>query len=303
MTLQQIYYVLQVAEIGSMNKAAEKLYISQPTLTAVIKELETETGIAIFSRTNRGVTLTTEGSEFISHARQLYQQYEMLMDRYGEGKNYKQKFGVSTQHYSFAVKAFVEMVKKYDTLNYEFAIRETKTYDVIQDVALGKSEVGILYFSDFNEKVLSKMLLENDLEFHHIVDCDAYVYVWKEHPLAKKASIAFEELQEYPCLAFEQGEKGSVYLAEEILTDRDYPRTIKTNDRATMLNLMVGLNGYTLCSGVICEELNGDDYMVIPFQEDEKNQNSAMRIGYICKRGSKLSGIAETYIDEVKRYF
>ncbi len=303
MTLQQIHYALEVASMGSMNKAAEKLYISQPTLTSAIKELESETGIQIFQRTSRGVIVTTDGSEFLASARQLYQQYEWLMDQYGEERKIKQKFGISTQHYSFAVKAFVEMVKKYDTLNYEFAIRETKTAEVIEDVASGRSELGILFMSDYNKKILKKLLVENSLEFRPLIECAAYVYIWKGHPLASHSSISFEELQEYPCLSFEQGEKSSAYLAEEILTDRDYPRVIHANDRATMLNLMVGLNGYTLCSGIICEELNGSDYLAVPFEADRNNKNSAMNIGYITRRGSKLNSIGETYIQELQHYF
>ena len=130
MTLQQINYALCVAEMGSINKAAEKLLISQPSLTAAIKELERFAGIVIFLRTSKGVTPTGEGEEFLTYARQIHQQYELLLEKYGESGNIKRKFGVSTQHYSFAVKAFVEMVKRFDTINYEFAIRETKTIDV-----------------------------------------------------------------------------------------------------------------------------------------------------------------------------
>jgi len=302
MTLQQIYYALTVAEIGSMNKAAEVLFIAQPSLTSAIKELEHDVGILIFSRTGKGMIPTTEGAEFLSYARQVYQQYELLQQKYGNSGNIKRKFGVSTQHYSFAVKAFVEMVKKFDTLSYEFTIRETKTYDVIQDVGTMKSEIGILYLSRFNRKIIEKMLRDNELVFHKLIDCDAHVYVWKNHPLANEKSISFEQLKDYPCLSFEQGDNASFYFAEEILSENEYPRIIKTCDRATMLNLMVGLNGYTLCSGIICDELNGSDYAVIPFEADEENQNSVMEIGYIVKKHSVFSDIGETYIEEAKKY-
>lgn len=302
MTLQQIIYALTISETGSMNKAALKLFVSQPSLTNAIKDLEKEIGTTIFLRNAKGVIPTKDGEEFLLYARQLYQQYDLIEQRYILNENAKKKFGVSTQHYSFAVKAFVETIKHFDTLNYEFAVRETKTFNVIEDVANFKSEIGILYLNDFNRKVLQKILKENDCEFYSLVKCSAYVYIWKNHPLAKQKSITFDELKDYPCLSFEQGENGSFYFAEEILSTNDYQRTIKATDRATMLNLMVGLNGYTLCSGIICEELNGSDYIAVPFEADEDNPNSSMEIGYITKKNAVLSDIGRVYIDEITSY-
>ncbi|MBQ6503802.1 MAG: LysR family transcriptional regulator [Flexilinea sp.] len=302
MTLQQLKYAIIISEMGSLNKASEVLYIAQPSLTSSIQELEKELGITIFNRSARGVTLTNDGEEFIQYARQVILQYERLLEKYGKSETIKKKFGISTQHYSFAVKSFVEMVKQFDTGEYEFAIRETKTREVIDDVSAGRSEVGILYLSDFNRKAIEKLLRANNLEFHHLIDCDAYVYLWKGHPLASKKSIRFEELADYPCLSFEQGSAGSFYFAEEILTTSEYPRTIKTNDRATMLNLMVGLNGYTLCSGIICEELNGSEYIAIPFESDDGSQHNTMDIGYIVRKYMILSRMAELYIKELRAY-
>ena len=302
MTLQQIAYALAILETGSMNKAAEALFVSQPTLTSAMKELEQEIGIRIFQRTSRGMVQTKEGEDFLVYARQLYQQYELLLDKYGKSGQIKRKFGVSTQHYSFAVKAFVETVKHFDTLNYDFAIRETRTYNIIQDVSQFKSDIGILYLNDFNRNVLGKILRDNDLSFHPLITCSAYVYLWRGHPLAKQRSITFAQLMDYPCLSFEQGDNGSFYFAEEILSTNDYARTIKATDRATMLNLMIGLNGYTLCCGIICEELNGSEYVALPFQADAENPNSTMEIGYITKRQKILGEIGEMYIREVSRY-
>lgn len=302
MTLQQIKYVIGIAETGSLNKAAEKLYISQPSLTSTIHDLEDELGITIFNRTGRGVTLTNDGTEFLAQARQLYMNYQNIMEKYGEDGNIKKKFGVSTQHYSFAVKSFVEMVKRYNTNEYEFAIRETKTREVIEDVATLKSEIGILYLSDFNRKAITSLLKSKELEFHHLIDCKAYVYIWKGHPLAAKKHISLSQLQEYPCLSFEQGDGASFYYAEEILSTEEYHRTIKANDRATMLNLMIGLNGYTLCSGIICEELNGSDYIAVPFREEDESINRIMEIGWITRKGFNLSTIGNQYIEEVNKY-
>lgn len=302
MTLQQLKYAVTIADTGSMNRAAELLFVSQPSLTSSVKELEREIGITIFLRTSKGVVPTGEGTDFLIRARQLCQQYELLSEKYSSKKNIKRKFGVSCQHYSFAVKAFVETVKKYDTLNFDFAIRETRTMEVISDVGSLKSEIGILYKSDYNRKLIDKLLRENELEFYHLINCSAYVYIWKGHPLAGESSVSMEQLRDYPRLCFEQGSGSSVYLAEEILSENEYPRSITSNDRATQLNLMVGLCGYTLCSGIICEELNGSDFIALPFREDENNRNAVMDIGYISKKYSRHSDIAEDYIGEMKKY-
>lgn len=302
MTLIQLHYLIVIAETNSLNKAAEQLYVSQPSLTSAIKELEKELGVTLFYRSGRGVTLTNDGVEFLLYAKQLYSQYEAVLEKYGMGGAHKKKFGVSTQHYSFAVKAFVDMAKEFDMSRYEFAVRETRTVEVIRDVSTMKSEVGILYLCDFNRKSMEKLLKSASLEFHHLIECQAYVYIWKNHPLAKEKTIRFEQLNGYPCLSFEQGDNSSFYFAEEILSTNEYSQVIKANDRATMLNLMVGLNGYTLCSGIICEELNGSDYIAVPFQEDEQNPNSVMEIGYVVRKNTILSKMGELYVDKLKKY-
>ena len=301
MTLNQLNYIITIAEFGSINKAAEQLYLSQPSLTGAVQDLERELGITLFHRSGRGVTLTGDGTEFLLYAKQLYGQYESVLEKYGKNGSLKKKFGVSTQHYSFAVKAFVEMAKEFDMSKYEFAIRETRTAEVIRDVSTMKSEIGVLYLCDFNRKSLEKMLRTAGLEFHHLIECQAYVYLWKGHPLAKEESISFRQLEEYPCLAFEQGDNSSFYLAEEILSDNEYPQIIRANDRATMLNLMVGLNGYTLCSGIICEELNGNQFAAVPFRDDEENRNSTMEIGYVVRKNTFLSRMGEIYVQALKR--
>ena len=302
MTIQQLKYAVTIAETGSLNKAAEILYVAQPSLTNSIRDLENEIGITVFNRSARGTTLTNDGAEFIKYARETVRQYDMLAEKYGKTGKLKKKFGISTQHYSFAVKSFVETVKHFGTDEYEFAIRETKTREVIDDVATGKSEIGVLYKSDFNRSAIDKILRANGLEFSELIECAAFVYIWKGHPLAGRKSLKFDDLSEYPCLSFEQGAAGSFYFAEEILSTAEYPRTIKASDRATMLNLMVGLNGYTLCSGIICEELNGDDFIAVPFEADEGVIGSRMEIGYISKKNMIMSKMATLYIDEMKKY-
>ena len=296
MTLQQLKYALTIADCGSMNEAAKQLFISQPSLSETMKELETEIGLDIFLRSNRGIVITPEGEEFLGYARQVTEQFWLLQSKYID-KKVKEKFSVSTQHYTFAVKAFVETVKQIGMEQYEFAVHETTTISVIENVKNFKSEIGVLYENDFNEKVLNKMFKENGLEFVELFSCDTFVYLWSGHPLAKQDVITMEELDEYPCLSFDQGKNNSLYLAEEMKSTYEYRRLIKANDRATLLNLMIGLNAYTLCSGIICEDLNGDDYKAVPLRETEK-----MRIGYIKRKGAKVSHIGELYIEELKKY-
>ena len=302
MTLQQLSYVAAIAEAGSFSKAAARLYVSQPSLTEAVKELEKELGLALFNRTGRGATLTADGSAFLPYARSVLTQYQGLIDMFGHQGKRRQKFAVSTQHYSFAVKAFVELTRELDVAEYEFALRETRTKQVIEDVAAARSEIGILYLSDFNRRVIEKLMRESSLEFHHLIDCSAYVYLWKGHPLAGQRSISFEDLAPYPCLSFEQGMDSDFYLSEEILPTNEYPRQIRCCDRATMLNLMVGLNGYTLCSGIICEELNGSDYLAVPYAADADNPNSVMEIGYLTRRDSLLTELGNQYVEALRRY-
>ena len=297
MTLAQLRYAITVAGASSMNEAARKLFISQPSLSAAIKELEEEVGVELFKRTNRGISVTLEGEEFIGYARQVVEQYNLIESKYILKENTKKKFGVSMQHYTFAVKAFVEMVKQFGMDEYEFEIHETKTYDVIEDVKNCKSEIGILYLNDFNKKVLTKLFHESAVEFHELLKCHIYVYLWKGHPLASKEEITLEELEEYPCLSFDQGHNNSFYFAEEVLSTYDYKRLIKANDRATFLNLMVGLNGYTLCSGIICEELNGEEYCAVKLKSDE-----IMTIGYIVRKGVTVSPLGRKYLEEISKF-
>lgn len=297
MTLTQLRYAITVASVDSMSEAARILFISQPSLSASIKELEEESGVELFRRTNRGISLTPEGEEFIGYARQVVEQYELMEAKYIEKKKIKNKFSVSMQHYTFAVNAFVEMVKQFGMDEYEFAIHETKTHDVIEDVRNFKSEIGILYINDFNQKVLEKLFRESNLEFHELLKCHIYVYLWKGHPLASKEIITLKELEEYPCLSFDQGSNNSFYFAEEVLSTYEYKRLIKANDRATLLNLMVGLNAYTLCSGIICEDLNGPDYCAVKLDSDE-----IMTIGYLARKGVAISPLGKKYLEEIAKY-
>jgi DNA-binding transcriptional LysR family regulator len=280
-----------------MNKAAAELFITQPSLSSTIRDLEEEIGLTIFIRSNRGIVITSEGEEFLGYARQMLEQYRQMEERFVKKEKSKKKFSVSMQHYTFAVQAFIHMAKEFGMDDYEFAVHETKTYEVILNVKNQKSEVGILYLNEFNQKAMEKLLSDNDLEFIDLFHCGIYVYLWKGNPLAGKEKIGFEDLKNYPCLSFEQGNNNSFYLAEEVFSTYEYKQIIKADDRATLLNLMVGLNGYTLCCGIICEDLNGGEYRAIPLDTTDK-----MRIGYIKKKKMPLSILGKKYIDELKKY-
>lgn len=297
MTLQQLRYAVAIAEHKSINKAAAELFITQPSLSNTIKDLENEIHVRLFERSNRGIVLTPEGEEFLGYARQMLDHYRLIEERYVESGASRKKFSVSMQHYTFAVEAFIRMAKAFGMDEYEFAIHETKTAEVIENVRQNRSEIGIIYQNEFNDKYLDKVLRENELEFVPLFDCGIYVYLSKGNPLASKRVIDFEDLQQYPCLSFEQGGNNSFYFAEEVFSTYDYRQIIKADDRATMLNLMVGLNGYTLCSGIICSELNGDEYAAIPL-----NTRETMTIGYIKHKRMPLSILGERYIEELKKY-
>ena len=297
MTLQQLRYADTVAEHKSINQAAMKLFITQPSLSSSIRDLEEEIGLQIFIRTNRGIVITQEGEEFLGYARQMLEQYRLMEERFVMREQYKKKFSVSMQHYTFAVQAFINMAKEFGMDDYEFAVHETKTFEVIENVKNQKSELGVLYLNDFNQKALTKLFAEHDLEFIELFQCDIYVYISKENPLAQKELITFEDLKDYPCLSFDQGSNNSFYFAEEVFSTYEYKKIIKANDRATVINLMKGLHGYTLCSGIICEDLNGGDYCAIPFATKDK-----MRIGYIKKKRMPLSKLGEHYIAKLQEY-
>lgn len=300
MTLRQLEYVITISEKGSMNKAAQALFVSQPSLSGAVSELESELGIKIFCRNGRGTEPTSEGADFLLKAKELYRRYTGLLEQYSRGK-ITRRFSVSTQHYSFAVKAFADTVRQYDALDFDFSLRETTTMDVVRSVADMTSDIGIIYMSELNRSFLSRLFAQKEIEFRALTECRAYVYIADSHPLAGEREISFEQLMDYPCLSFEQEENGAFFLAEEILSDRNYPRMIKTTDRATMLNLMRAINGYTLCSGIICEEINGSGYTAVPFAEDEINHNTLMEIGYIIKSGNPADGITAEYIAQLKR--
>ena len=297
MTLQQLRYVIEIVNCGSMNAAAEKLYVTQPSLSNAVKELEKELGIEIFLRSNRGISLSAEGAEFLGYARQVVEQAELLEQRYTDKKPSRRLFSVSTQHYAFSVNAFVNLIRDYNQNEYEFTLRETQTHDIIEDVKNLRSEIGVLYLNDFNEKVLLRILRESNLGFHPLFEAKPHVFVSNAHPLSGNASVRLEDLTPYPCLSFEQGVYNSFYYSEEILSTVYHPKSILVSDRATLFNLLIGLDGYTISTGILSEDLNGKNIISIPLISDE-----IIRVGYIAQKGIGLSAMADAYIANLRRY-
>ena len=297
MTLQQLKYVITVAETGTITEAANQLFISQPSLTNAIHELEKEMNIVIFNRTNKGISLSKEGEGFLGYARQVLEQAAILEDKYKRNGGGKKQFCVSTQHYSFAVNAFVDLIKEYGQEEYDFSLRETQTYEIIEDVARLRSEIGILFLNDFNEAVINKILKSYDLEFHLLFIAKPHVFISRSHPLASNKVITNEELETYPYLSFEQGEHNSFYFSEEIFSESERKKNIRVRDRATLFNLLIGLNGYTVCSGVIDKKLNGSEIIAVPLADE-----SDMRIGYITHRKGIISRLGNSYLEALMKY-
>jgi len=297
MTLQYLKYLITVAEKGSITEAAKALFISQPSLSGAIKEVEKEAKITIFNRCRAGVALTTEGMEFLGYARQVVQQMDLLEAKYISNQPAKQRFCVSTQHYTFAANAFVELVQRFGQERFEFILNETQTHQIIEDVRNRFSDLGVLYLSDSNENVLKKLFEEYNLTFVELFTAAPHIFIRKEHPLAKKKSVSLEDLKPYPRLSFVQGAYESSNFAEELFSNEYAEKSIKVSDRAAIVNFMIGLDGYTISSGIFPNYLHGSSIISIPLEENE-----TMHIGYIINTDKELSELGQIYIDALKKF-
>ena len=294
MKLHQLKYFIEVVLSGSINEAARRLYISQPTLSKAIKELENDLGIVLFTRTSTGISLSPDGAEFLSYARQINEQVELLERRYFDTEPSQQLFSVSSQHYSFVVDAFVEMIRKYGGDKYQFTIRETRTYEIIDDVKNLTSEIGILYISAFNEKVLLQLIKEKGLKFTQLFEAHPHIFISKTNPLAKRDSVTLEDLDPYPRLAFEQGEYNSFYYSEEVFSTIPSPKSIQVSDRATLFNLLIGLDGYTISTGILSEDLDSSEIVQVPLAVEDK-----IKVGWVVNKKVELSRMAKIYLEEL----
>ncbi|MBR1643600.1 MAG: LysR family transcriptional regulator [Butyrivibrio sp.] len=296
MTILQLKYVIAIDEECSMRKAADRLYVSQPGLSSAVRDLEKEIGIQIFERVHNGVVTTSAGASFIAYARHAVEQFEMIENRYVNGAGQKETFAVSMQHYTIAVNAFIDTVKEYDLPEYQFSIRETQTSEVIDDVKNLKSEVGVIALSDFNKNTFKKIFADASLEFHELFTRDTYVYLSKKHPLAGRSELSLEELQDYPCMVFDQGDNTSFYYREEALATYDYKKVISTNERATNIELMLGLDGYAVGAAMLGEGKTSSEIKAIKLKEEE-----TLTFGYIVRKGSELSDMARSFIEKLSR--
>ena len=297
MTLQQLKYMIIVAERGYITEAAKELYISQPSLSGAIKEVEKKAGITIFSRCRAGVALTKEGMEFLGYARQVVQQMELLESKYIDKKPAKQRFCVSTQHYTFTTNAFVELIQHFGQERFEFILNETQTHQIVEDVRNRFSDLGILYLCKSNENVLRKLFDEYNLNFYELFTAMPHIFIGINHPLAKCTSVKLDDLKPYPRLSFVQGTYESSNFSEELFSNEPAEKSIKVSDRAAIVNLMIGLDGYTISSGIFPKYLQGDSIVSIPLEEDE-----VMHIGYILNKDKELSELGEIYVEALKQY-
>ena len=297
MKLQQLRYVVKVAECGSITEASRRLFVSQPSITASIRDLENEMGVHIFERTTKGVIVSEEGETFLGYARQVLDQADLLEGKYKGTSEQVPHFSVSCQHYSFAVNAFVDVIREFDAARYDFTLREEQTHEIIEDVAHMKSELGILYLSEHNREVIERMLAANELVFEGLFCAAPHVFVCADHPLADHASVTLEDLEDYPFLSYEQGSYNSFYYSEELTSTFERRKNIRVRDRATLFNLVMGLNGYTVCSGVISHELNGPGIISIPLDVDEY-----MEIGIITRKNTTLTRYGQAYIDAIRQH-
>ena len=293
-TLQQLRYFVEVAAEGSITAAADLLYVSQPTMSAAMKDLERRVGRVLLRRSVRGAALTEDGIEFLGYARQVVEQAELLEQRYLGRPPSRRLLAVSAQHYSFVVEAFVRMVKASQAAEYAFTLRETRTADIIEDVRTLRSELGVLYRSDFNRKVIDKLLRDSELVFTPLFLASPHIFVARTNPLASRRQVTLEDLEGLPRLTFDQGTDNSFYFAEEILSTRSAAQDIRVSDRATIFNLMIGLDGYTISTGIVSDDLD-PSIVAVPLEVDER-----IEIGWIGHASAPLTGQAERFVAEMR---
>ncbi len=292
MTLQQLKYAIEIARSGSMNEAAKKLFISQPSLSNSIRELESELGVVIFDRTNRGISISSDGIEFLGYARQIIEQAEFIEDRYHGRKEKLMHFSISTQHYAFVVNAFTTLMREIETTQYEFNLRETKTYEIIDDVRTLRSDVGILYINELNSKVMNKIFSDSNLKFTPLFNANPHIIIRGNHPLVSKESVTTQDISQFPYITFEQGINNSLNFSEEMINLPNICKSIKVNDRATLSNLLTSTDSYTIGTGFIDSDFDENKLKSIPIQCDE-----IFTVGWIAHKDIKLNKITARYID------
>lgn len=297
MTLQQLRYIIEIAQSGSISLAAQRLFITQPSLSKSVADLEKEMGITIFYRGSRGVMLSPDGVKFLAYARQVVEQADLLEQQYKFGTPVRRVFALSAQHYAVVASAFIDLVREYREDQYEFTLRESRTYDIIEDVRTQRSELGILFLSHFNREVLLRIIRDAELEFVPLFTARPHIFVSTDHPLARRSSVTLDELRSYPRLVYEQGLHNSFYFSEEPHSTAESPKNIVVTDRATLFNLLVGLGAYTISSGIIHQDASGSRITSVPLESDE-----IMQIGYLHPKDQPLSRLGQRYLEFLQPY-
>lgn len=292
MTFQQLKYAVAVSNCGSMNEAAKKLFISQPSLSNAIKELENELGIVIFDRNNRGINISMDGIEFLGYARQIVEQTELLENHYKGTQLRPVHFSISTQHYAFVVDAFVKLMKNFEIEGYELNLRETRTYEIIEDVKMLRSDIGVLYIGENNSKVLNKIFRDNELKFTPLFNTNPYIFISNKHPLSNRELVNIKDIEPFPYIKFDQGKNNSIHFSEEMVDLSEMNKIIYVNDRATLSNLIIGTESYTIGTGVVVSDLNGSEIKSIPLENSE-----IFTVGWISHKNIKLNNIAKEFIN------
>ncbi len=291
MTIQQCKYVLEIAKTGSFNKAAKQLFIAQSSLSMSIKSLEQELKIQIFERSGNGIRLTDDGSEFVKYATQICENSDFVSERYSSNK-VQQKLYIVTQHYDFIADIFGKMLSKITDIDeYKFALREIQTYDVIREVETAYSDIGILAIKDSDYDIMKRYLGRKGLLFTPFLHAKPHVFMRKTHPLAKAEVLRNADLKDFPYVSYEQGEHNSSFFTEEIMNVPYVSKHIEISDRATLMNVLLLTDSYTIGTGIMPSALNRKDIVSIPLKSDE-----FYIIGYILNEDRKISGMLEKFI-------
>lgn len=292
MTLQQCRYLVEIAKHRSMSQAAEALYVTQPSLSKAIKELEESLAITILERTNKGVSFTKDGEELLFYAQILLDQVASMEYHFQKRQQEMQrKITISSQHYGFAVEAFVKLTKHLGERHYQLGLREGRSTKVIEDVFSGKSIIGVLAIHEKNRENFERYFAQKSLVFQALYSMKSCVFLNREHPLAKEKSLSIAQLAQYPYLTYQENDL-PLYFAEKYSDPDNTSQIIYIEDRGTMNNLLSHTNGYNIGTSCIIEGYMDSNIIALPLQEHQE-----MKIGYIQQYGHSLPSEIYQYLD------
>jgi len=291
MTLKQMRYIIAVHQYASISEAAKKLYLTQPSLTSSIHQLEHELGFTIFIRSRNGVEVTPKGLELIKQMKTILEAVDSMEEKFsGPGKD-RQTLSISAQHYNFAADAFIRLIQESGSI-YTFHFLETTTLEVIENTASGLSELGILYYSKNNASVIMRELKNRGLAFHLLFEAKPHVFLRAGHPLAAKNELTQDDLAPYPFLAYSQGTEASYNFLEEVVPAAGKDQVIYVQDRSTCYRLLEHTDAYSIGSGILSKESGTDQVRSMPLADCED-----MHIGWIQKKDQELSALARRFLN------